>query len=679
MVEPTRRRRGLHRGLVSFLFGLLSIAVLGGETASLEFDPDRVVRGNRFTIRIRTGIPWNDQIEIVRPELEGPLVWWSYPYARPWLPESSDGETVRMIEVLAAIRVDAPGFHKIDPFRIKAGEREAVTEPKEVIGLEPDEAGFPYPVFTRWRSVPETVWQGQALPVVLEALNLQSLSLADSAVLSSAPQGLLEEAPGLGGIVTRSHGNDMLYDVPMASWIWTPGDPGREVFPAVRVSVAGLTRAAPSFALEVTPLPNEVLQSGAVGRFRLDVERDEGTLRVGDILSVRVRVEGEGNMNVLRLPEPSLEGATLVSRGSSSSYVPGPEGYEGWREDRFDFQIENPGNLPLDVPGWIWLEPVGAGRIRRTEAYRETFSVEATRGDTANSDAALLLGAELFRFGPVSFHWRNQFWLVMALPGFILLATMFLIKRPGTLQPGIRATAAMLILPLFLSASNGNPEQVSRAAQAADAAYRGEWDTALETYRSLQQELGDHPGLLHDLAVVEMVVGDADRSVSHLRRALFLRPGAGRIADTLEILEDRFALNDQIPVPLIWPPALVFALWLVTVNAFFAAFTVLLFKRDARLVLLFVSSIILMMASSLLLLYTDSRWRAPTAVVLADSDPLRKIPGPLSTDWIQLPAGTAVEVVAKEGSDRLVRTGYGLEGWLSEESLDFIAEDPDGL
>jgi hypothetical protein len=124
---------------------------------------------------------------------------------------------------------------------------------------------------------------------------------------------------------------------------------------------------------------------------------------------------------------------------------------------------------------------------------------------------------------------------------------------------------------------------------------------------------------------------------------------------------------------------LVFALWLVTMNAFFAAFTVLLFKRDARLVLLFVSSIILMTASSFLLLYTDSRWRAPTAVVLFDSDPLRKIPGPLSTDWIQLPAGTAVEVVAKEGSDRLVRTGYGLEGWLSEESLDFIAEDSDGL
>ncbi|MDT8297319.1 MAG: hypothetical protein RQ801_03380, partial [Spirochaetaceae bacterium] len=246
-------------------------------------------------------------------------------------------------------------------------------------------------------------------------------------------------------------------------------------------------------------------------------------------------------------------------------------------------------------------------------------------------------------------------------------------------QPGIRAAAAMLILPLLLSASNGNPEQVERAVQAADAAYRGEWDTALETYRSLRLELGDHPGLLHDLAVVEMVVGDADRSVSHLRRALFLRPGTRRIADTLEILEDRFVLNDQIPVPLIWPPALVFALWLVTVNAFFAAFTILLFRRDARLVLLFVSSIILTVASSFLLLYTDSRWRAPTAIVLADSDPLRKIPGPLSTDWIQLPAGTAVEVVAEEGSDRLVRTGYGLEGWLNEDSLDFISEESDGL
>jgi hypothetical protein len=132
-------------------------------------------------------------------------------------------------------------------------------------------------------------------------------------------------------------------------------------------------------------------------------------------------------------------------------------------------------------------------------------------------------------------------------------------------------------------------------------------------------------------------------------------------------------------VPLKIAPSLVFVIWLAGMNIFFGALTLLMFRRDAREVILFVSAIILLTASSIMMAYTNKLWGSATAVVRVNSEPLRKIPGPLATDWIQLPAGSAVTVTAIEGDDSLVRTGYGLEGWLSNSSLILVSEIADGL
>lgn len=653
---------------------LLAARAYAADTAVLEFDPDRVIRSERFTVQIRTTIPWGEEVEIIRPDLIGPMVWWAYPYARPWILETDEGSTIRLIEVLAAIRVDQPGFHTVDPFLIRAGDREVRTLPKEVIGLERDEADFPYPVTTNWRQLPETFFQGQSIPIVLETRNLVSLALADSAVLNSAPPGLLEEAPGLGGISTRPHGNDILYDVPMASWIWTLSEPGNYNFPGVKISVAGLIRSTPSFPVEILALPEAVLSSGAVGYFSYGAHWDDGPYQVGDIISIRMRVEGKGNINVLELPVPDLAGASLVSQGSTSSYVPGPEGYEGWREERFDYQIEETGNHQLVIPDWTWLEPSGTGRIRNAGADTETINAVEAAGEAGKSDADILFGAELFRYRKADFHWKNQYWYLLAFPGFILLLTLFLIRRPGA-----KGMALMAVLPLLLSASSIVVKDAETADRAVNSAMSGDWDTARSLYDNLLETSGESPGLLHDMAISEMEAGRADLAVGYLRRALYLRPGSGRLSDSLERLENRFGLSDQTPVPLKIPPSLVFAIWLLGINLFFGSLTLLMFRRDAREVILFVSAIIFLITSSIMIAYTNRLWDRPTAVVKVDSEPLRKIPGPLATDWIQLPAGSAVIVTAVEGDDCLVQTGYGLEGWLPLSSVILVSEAVSGL
>lgn len=673
---PGRKRRFRRAGLVVFLLCLLVSVSSAQETdtAAIDFEPERVVKGNRFTIQIRTSIPWGEEVTISRPQLDGPMVWWAYPYARSWTAEAEDGSTVRLIEVLASIRVDAPGFHTIESFGVSAGGRTAVTEVREIIGLEPDESGLPYPVFVDWRNPPERVWQGQAVPLILEARNLASLSLADAVNLGSAPHGLLEAAPGMGGIVTRPYRNEILYDVPMASWIWTQVETGTYRFPDVQSDISGMKRAAPGFSVEVVPVPEVALASGAVGRFRVDYDIEAGPHHVGDVVSLRVRVEGEGNMNVLNPPVPEMDGAGLVGQGSSSSYIPGPSGYEGWREERYDFQVERSGSLSYTIPGWVWFEPSGEGRIRRSTPETGYLTVEKALGEVGDDDTLRLLGEDIFRYPSAEFHWKNSYWLLLTLPGFIILVIVFLLKRPGS-----KTIASMIVLPLLLSASSIDASLSFRAASAAEAGEDGDWLTAESEYLSILEETGEFPGLLHDLSIVEMELNRPDLAVAYMRNANHLRPGSAVMMDALTRVERHLGLFEQMPLPLRFPPGIIFLILLVSINLAFLAVVLLLYRRDARSIIMTLSIIILLAASLTATMLVSRLWSEENGVVRVAADPLRKIPGPLATDWIQLPAGTAVSVVAEEGADYLVRTGFGLEGWLPGESLILTGGDSDGF
>ena len=400
------------------------------------------MRGQNVIITIRTTIPWGDEVQIVRPVLTGSMVWWAHPYARPWGRLNQDGTISRLVEVRAAVRVDAPGFYSIDPFHIMTKDHEAVTEIVRFIGVGVDERDLPYPVFTQWRSPPKTLWQGQTVPLVLEARNLPFLALVDSVMLNQEPGGLLEDAPGFGRINTRPYGEDILYDMPMASWLWTLNEPGSFVFPGVRVMVHGLARETRGFSVDVKPLPPQAQRYGAVGRFLLDVEWEDKQYRVGEVVSIRVRVEGEGNMSVLRTPTPRFPGAEMVSSDSSSFYLPGPLGYKGWREERFNYRIDTAGELKITIPKWTWFYPEDSGLLYDVEEQIHTIFAKEASGEAIFNAADMLLGAELFRYRTAVFHGRNFRWYLLALPGLLILAILYLRRRSK-----LRLLSAALILP----------------------------------------------------------------------------------------------------------------------------------------------------------------------------------------------------------------------------------------
>lgn len=646
-------------------------SAFGTENVVIDIDPNRAIRGRNAALRIRTTLSWTDTPTIIRPELPSGLAWWGLPRPRQWFVPAEDGRRAALVEVNAVIRVIREGIFTIPPILILSGEDQVTTEPVQLIGLQSDEADLPYPVFVRWRPpIPAVLWQGQAVPIIIEAANLTSLALSESNVFTAPPPGLLEEAPELGGIVTRPHRGDILYDVPMGSWVWTVSNSGSIKFPSARVSVNGLTRTVGGFTVRVKPLPEAVASSGAVGIFSLNLRIDEGPHRVGDVISVWVRVEGRGNMSTLKPPEPRLSGAELVNRGSSASYRAAPLGYKGWREERRDFRIERSGPLQLSIPEWPWLEPGEDQRIRRSALTPPVIIAEARAPGTKPGLAEQLLGEQVFRYPASPLYTRPLPLHLIGLPGLIVFAVIMIRRRfihlPGT-------SVILCILIVISCAADIETDRLSAAAQAKTAALDGDWLLAEELLSPLINHYPYLPGLLHDLALIRAETKQPDQSVLLIRQALYLRPATRVFAASLKLIEERLELTDQIPVPLRSPPLPVFILWWAALNLLplSACFT---HRRGGRNRLLLICALILVLVSGGGVLYSNHRRQSPTGVVTAAAPPLKKIPESPAGDWIQLPPGSAVSVAAVEGDNALVLTGYGLLGWLPISSLAIVGE-----
>lgn len=660
-------RRIPPRLVVFILLASVIHPVFSQYSATVTLEPPKAVEGERVRIRIRTSIPWGDNVQINRPELNGSMVWWAYPYARSWTPSDSEG---RFVEVLAAVRVDSAGLHSIAPFQINVADREVLSGISRIVGLKADERDFSYPLILSWRSLPEKIWQGQSFPVMLEARNRESLVLPESIAIENRPKGILVEAPGFGIVGTRPYGNEILYDVPISCWIWTLDKPGKFSFPETEVKVNGLDRSIGGFSVDILPLPEEALSSAAVGRFDMDVQWNNQEHHVGDIISIRVHISGSGNFGVLRGPRPELDGATLMNTGTSSSYIPSLAGFEGWMEYRYDFRLDKTGKLKLTVPEWTWFNPAASGQLMRESAQSFFITAQNAVLESHTSSSQRLLGDRLFSYRKTVFSGRNIHWYLLTLPGFLVFMVLLMIRRRG-----LRFLNLVLFSTLLLAASNTDAADSRKAREALTYAQNGDWETAAELYGELQLKYAELPGLLSDRALVAMEMGQAELSVRLIRRALYLKPGSRHLLNTLHFIESRLGLSGQMPVTLRYSPVWVFSLWLIMVNAVFFALSRLLFHSDGRNVIVLSSVLILLFFFTALFIYTERLRDIPYAVVKEDSQALRKIPGPLGTDWVKLPSGTSLGIVAREDDYVLVATGYGLQGWLPESSLHIAGEE----
>lgn len=659
--QQQARVAGRLLGLVILALGVIPRA--DAADARVILNADRFVVGSKWSLDILVDTPDPLSVRLTAPTLPASLALAEGPYIRETSWEKVPGSLSRATKISLTLRTLQPGIVEVGPFELRVGKSLQTVAPVTVYLLAPDEAKRRFPIQLRWVVPSGPFYEGQAIPLMLQARNLDTLAQPEDLNLGPPPGSLWEKAVGLGEIEINSIGEDRLMNVPWGGWMLIATKKGTVVVPSVKAQVAGLTRTVAPLALDILPLP-DIGGGRAVGDFAYSIEAKAAERGQGGQVVVTQEISGRGNFPYLVLPEVSGPGLTLTSRQEGTRYRAARGGYEGSLVVTWRFATDGVKVVSLALPGFAAFQPT-TGRIDTWEPR----AVTVTLPDAASTPEPVLgpLGALDWEgvqgvrpWGVVQAPWS---WLLF-LPGVAFLAMTFFLPGKGPR----RGLVVLLSLSVVLvSASEGAPEGFAEASAAQG------WQAA-ELWADLTARHPGEPGLWYNKALACQDAGRTAEAVHAYRMALRTGFQGDQAARGLEALEQKELLNDQL-VP--WTglaPNWLFLGLCLSVNLVFV-FWGLQRLTGRPIWLLPLSAVFLsaVVAATFLGAAEASRLESDAVVGLADG-PIRKVPGDLAETWMTLKAGTVVRIQGHSDRWALVQTGYGLEGWVEQSGLLLVAE-----
>ncbi len=661
-------RFGRRRGLVIFLLPLLLIAgAVSGQEAdpawARAFDPDPIRENSRFTMEFI--LDWSDpsRVSVTEPPLPAGITLLGGPDISV-LREAGFGDLIReKTRIIYVFRSGEAGWRELGSYGIRVGDRQIATDPVLLPVTTRENGAIPHDV--NWSVSREAIYRGQTIPLVLQMENVQEIMFPDRIKVTAPGNGVFEEVTGIGSIETRQVGGEVLYRVPVSAYLFTPNAAGRADVPPAQVTARGVTRTSAPLRLTVLPLPEEVMSTGAVGRFSVTSRIDRETAATGEHVHLTVRVEGEGNLSFLEIPEPVAEGLRPADRKEETSTIPSPRGLLGFREVHYTFLPDEPGSFRIEVPAFPWLDPEsGAVRSIAPQGYRlEVVSADSGRKQLASGIPFEPLDAERALAARPADRYRRPVSYLFFLPGPLIFLAVLI--RKGNRRK--RLLVMIALLPLLLSAGPLDGELLESLRDAGRLYREGNYPQALEEYRAVEKKLPENPAVQRDLGLAAYAAHRYGEAIHALRRALWLRPDR----DTRELLsrvEAELGLEKQVPRSAGGHPDPYFLLLAGSWNVSWLLFALLLSFRNGKLVILCLLGAGLTLGAAGLLVRSLAALSLDTGVVL-DGVYLKKIPLDEAVDWVELTAGTAVRIRAESGDYLLVQTGYGIEGWMPDDAV----------
>ncbi len=652
------------RGLV--LFGLVMLAPAFGAPAPdarVVLNTDRYVVGSRWTLDILVDTPESLSVRVPVPSLPSAVVLSEGPYIRETSWEKTPGKLSRATKVSLGFRAQQPGIVEVGPFEVRAGQSVQTLAPVTLYLLAADEAKRRFPVDVTWVKPQGPFYVGQAIPLILQARNLDTLAQPPDLGLVAPPGSLLERAVGLGEIEINSVGEDRLMNLPWGSWIILPTRAGPLTLPTVRATVTGLARNVAPLTLDVQPLPADAGPSRAVGDFSYSIDAKAGTAAQKGQLVVTQEVRGRGNFPYLVLPQVTAAPLTLVSRQEGNQYRAGASGYEGSLVVTWRFASDKAQPVTLALPGFQVFQP-STGKVNTWDDRILTvnLAVPAATGESTTPKIQPLTWDQVVAVRPwaLTRSWES---LLLFLPGpaFLVLTFLFRGKKRGLL-------VLVLAGGLFLSAAEPPPAGFQEAL-------RGGAD-APDLWKALAAKHQDEPGIWYNKALACQEAGRTAEAVHAFRMAVWAGFQGDQPIKALGVLEEKELLPDQLPSWTGLPTNWMFVFLCSAVNLAFL-FWGLQRISGSTVWLLPVSLAILATAGLGIFTIgaTTSRLEADAVVGLSDT-PIHKVPGTLAESWMTLKAGTVVRVQGATDRWVLVQTGYGLEGWVDTSGLMAVPGNP---
>lgn len=579
------------------------------------------------------------------------------------------GRRGRLVVVHVPLRALSAGYAELPPVDVAYGTQ-SYRSPALLVGVAGDDGKVPPDL--AWRLRAPRVFEGQAVFVTLDLRFAPSIAFPDKVETPTVAGAGFEELSGLGQIDSETVAGRTFPRLPVATYMLTPKSKAGVVLPAVRAEWAGRSLAAPALRVEVAPLPEAAQATGAVGDLRFSAFLSRSQVAPDEQFLLTLRVEGEGNLNYLRIPEPNLGGLTLVGKAANDRISPSENGYRGYREAVYRLSGGQPGAAAIAVPAFAYVDNQGA--VQTVAASTLSYAVVKGLGAGEGREAAAFQPWPFERVAAAQAQavWRSPgAWLLLA-PGPCLVAAGLARRRAwkaafiAAATLGALAAAAALLAPR--DAALADPAWRT-AVESADRAFRsGDYQSAQADYRRALAAAPDNPGLLYDYALASFGKSDNAQGMFRIQRASRLRPDDADIRAAMAAYERKLGLDRQLAIAA-WPaPELLFP---AAGGALLLAGAALLANRRRRLGGIAAFGLFLTAGLGAVgLLAADlAQIAEPVAVISETGGAVRKIPVRAAAEWITLPGGTTVRARAHAGVFWLVETSYGVKGWLDASSL----------
>lgn len=561
------------------------------------------------------------------------------------------------------LRGEETGRYIIKPFIVTVGTQKLETD-TEILELGNYRNRVLYmPLKAEWEVPDRPVYVGQSVPVSLRLLELKEIPLIENYRTEPPKGAFFDEVHGIREIETIPAGGKNLYNVPVASFMFTPSQSGRIFLAAAEVEALGETAVSPTVRVDVRPLPPAVGDSGAVGIYSYSYWLDRSTLDASGVAVLSIQVEGTGNIGYFTMPQPQLGDLVQTDVVETLEAAPALSGYQGTRRADFSFFSDKAGTFGIMVPDFLFFNPDS-----QTAETARGGMIEVTFRPGSQSVSET---GEVFPFTLPSYEklataaaWGaykvplNYLWL---LPAPLVFVVLYILKRTRV----VFVTMVFLLLGAGDVADSTCPE----LAPAVSAYEERDFAAARDGFSACFHRDGENAGLAFALSLTYYQLEEYDEAIHYARRAIRLDPMSPDYREFLGWISGRMQLDEPVsPAVLIHPDIFFYAMVILLSTAFVAA-TVYLVKRKGYYIVLFLLGVLLALGSCGGLVFTAIENSKTAAIIHGSPAAVRKIPSTDAGVWLDLPPGYSLLILDSSGDFCLVRTAHGLTGWVEQANL----------
>jgi len=644
---------------------------------SLEMDvlPDILITGRVITLKIQTEILDSTEIEVSELVIPKGLELISGPVIRPYY-SKIDGVTQRLHQITWALRSTSSGIYILPEIEIKTDIAVFTVEVPTVTVFENDEKFNKYPLIVSWNSnIKREIFVGESLPLIVEAYNLEEINFPDRVISTKPRRGEIIEVSGLGEINPEKVGDADLYRVAVASWIYTPFEAGKVSIPSVRIDINGLTRYTEELELTVKPLP-EVNATGGVGEFIITTDISDSQVTPEDFFHYRVKISGQGNIPYIKFPEVEYSGLILIDKKESESIGYSDEGFLGWREIDYTLQALDSGVKEIVLSGVSWIDNDGKdiffnGNI----THINVVSVKVVEEDILPF-LSLLRSQDIISSYRFFFYKKPQLWGLLFISLLITLIIKFVKSIRKTRKNKTLLMAVVLSQLLFTSAIFVKGlEYQSELVEADNYIDSGEYTKALAIYDGLTDKMPNNYGLFINKSILNDKLGYISKAVYNIRIAERIAPNnsvIGEIKKYLSKSEESNLKQAKTANPI--NPDYIFILLIIFFNILVLVIFSLIKNHNITSFSLFFTVLLICLFLGVMLFFVHGKNSVKAGIISEQNASLIKVPNENAMEWLTLDEGNCVYINGEWEDKYLIKTEYGLQGWISKNSILVLEE-----